>query len=689
MRNTLLIELLTEELPPKRLKQLSESFSRAILKGLNESQLIEENSDHTAYATPRRLAIAIKGVLDQQPTQRIEKKGPAVKQALLADGNPSPALLGFMRSSSISLDQLVIIKDNKGQEVYGFSFEEAGKNLEDLLPDILQKTFSQLPVAKIMRWGDSNFSFVRPVHGLMVLHGETTIPITILGLKATNQTRGHRFLGSQAVTVTHADQYEQQLRDEGHVIAQFETRKQMIQAGLTQQAQGLNIVGDDSLLNEVTSLVEWPEVFSGVFDEQFLTVPSECLVLSMQQHQKYFPLKNNHNQLQAKFLLVSNLQPADPNFIVNGNERVLRARLSDAQFFYQTDLKTPLINRLGGLKQVVYIKSLGSMFDRVHRIKTLVSLIAKHVPIDEQACIQAAELCKADLTSDMVGEFPELQGIMGKYYALNDGYSSLVAEAVEDHYHPRFANDTLPRSTEGLTLALAEKIESLVGLFACGQIPTGDKDPYGLRRASLGIIRIVIEGHLNINLEELINQTATVFTQVSINEEVKEKIIQFIIERLKGYLKEQGYRFDEIESILPFARERLDLLPKRLSAVKAFKQLADSQVLSAANKRITNILKKNNDVLTSLQFDRLTDETELTLIRCLTEVSEQVNLAMQEDNFHGALKALIPLVEPINHFFDHVMIMSEDQAVRVQRLTLLKHIHQLMQKVADIGLLDA
>ncbi|KXW55493.1 glycine--tRNA ligase subunit beta [Ferrovum sp. PN-J185] len=690
MSDNLLIELLTEELPPKRLKQLSDTFAQCIYSGLLEAQLITEQSRFISYGTPRRLAVTVDQVRPQQPQQRIEKKGPNVKQAHLADGSPSPALQGFMRSSSITQDQLVIMKDNKGQDIYGYTFEQSGKTLEELLPDLLHKAFSQLPVAKIMRWGDSSFSFVRPVHGLVVLHGKKIIDINLLGIQSGNITLGHRFLSSQPITLSGSDHYAEQLKEEGCVIARFDDRKKLIHDSLKQHANGLEVVGDDNLLNEVTSLVEWPQVLKGQFDKDFLNVPSECLILSMQQHQKYFPLKDNQGQLQPQFLLVSNLNTSDPHFIIDGNERVLRARLSDAQFFYQTDLKTPLIKRLETLKQVIYVKSLGSVYERVYRIKDLARIIAKKINADILTCEQAAELSKADLTSEMVGEFPELQGIMGKYYALNDGYSELIAEVIEDHYHPRFANDTLPRSQEGIIVAIAEKLESLVGLFACGQIPTGDKDPYGLRRASLGVIRLCIEGSIPIALNELIEDCASTFTSHQINSEIKTKLAQFIIERLKGYLKDQYFSFEEIESILPFAESRLDLLPKRLLAIREFSQLSESKKLAAANKRIKNILKKNdvnNDH--NGDFDQLTESAETNLINCLKTVSTHVELAMSRNDFNMALTQLIPLAEPINHFFDEIMIISEDLTIRSQRISLLLAIYQLMQQVADIGSLDA
>ncbi|OZB31880.1 MAG: glycine--tRNA ligase subunit beta [Ferrovum sp. 34-44-207] len=594
-----------------------------------------------------------------------------------------------MRSSAITIDQLVVLKDNKGQEVYGFSYTEEGKTLAELLSGIVEKACAQLPVAKMMRWGNSPFHFVRPVHGLVVMYGQSVMPLTWFGLNATNQTRGHRFLCSHPITITHADQYAQQLKDEGWVIAHFEERKKIIAEGLHQLADGLNMVGDDHLINEVTSLVEWPQVLSGHFDEDFLTVPSECLILSMQQHQKYFPLEDNQKRLQPQFLMVSNLHTADPSLIVDGNERVLKARLSDAQFFYQTDLKTPLINRLDHLKQVVYVKSLGSVFERVTRLKELTAFIATSILANALSATTAAELCKADLISDMVGEFPELQGVMGKYYALNDGYSQEIAEAIEDHYRPRFANDGLPRTKEGFALALADKLESLVGLFACGQIPTGDKDPYGLRRASLGVIRLGIEGQLPLSLDQLIHHSAMTFTQVSVSGDTKEKLTQFIIERLKGYLKEQGFTFAEIESVLPFASGRLDLILKRLHAIRAFSELPQSQELAAANKRIKNILKKNHHEISDSAVDHLNDPVEQQLISCLQTVKEKMTLAMEQEDFNLALQHLIPLTEPIHLFFNEVMIMAEDPIIRGQRLSLLNTIYQLMQQVADIGMLDA
>ena len=497
--NDLIIELLTEELPPKALKNLSQHFASSVCQGLFDARLIDTADNYTAFATPRRLAVLLPNVKGVQPDMTVVKKGPSVANGM-KDGVPTKALEGFARSCGADLAALKVVNDGK-QDVYAFEYTQHGKTLAELLGDILNQAIKKLPIPKVMRWGSSTHTFVRPVHKLLVLHGNQTLPVSVLGLQSGNSTLGHRFLSSGEIVIHNANEYEKTLLEQGKVVASFDERKNNIQAALNQLANQFSatVAADNSLLEEVTALVEYPVVLQGEFEQHFLGVPQECLILTMQQNQKYFPLLDTNGKLTHRFLMVSNMQAANPEHIIKGNERVLRARLSDAQFFFEQDKKRTLESRLPKLKNVVYHNQLGSQAERITRLVEISAYIAQKINADAAQTQRAAELCKADLVTEMVGEFPELQGVMGHYYALNDGLDNTIALAIEEHYLPRFAGDRLPESLVGVSVALADKLETLVGIWGIGLKPTGDKDPYGLRRNALGILRMAMQHNLTVS----------------------------------------------------------------------------------------------------------------------------------------------------------------------------------------------
>ena len=545
--DALLIELLTEELPPKALKNLSQHFAATISQGLFDARLIDNAENHTAFATPRRLAVLVPNVKGVQPDIQVVKKGPSVANAL-QNGEPTKALQGFMRSCGAELSALKVVNDGK-QDVYAFEYTQHGKSLAELLGEILQTAVKKLPIPKVMRWGSSTHTFVRPVHNLLVLHGNQTLPVSVLGLDSGNTTLGHRFLSSGEIIINHADEYEKTLLEQGSVIASFNQRKQNIQAALNQLADKHNasVAADDSLLEEVTALVEYPIVLQGEFEQHFLGVPQECLILTMQQNQKYFPLLDANGKLTHRFLMVSNMKAANPEHIIKGNERVLRARLSDAQFFFEQDKKRTLESRLPKLTHVVYHNQLGSQAERIVRLIDISVYVAGQIGADVAQTLRAAELCKADLVSEMVGEFPELQGIMGHYYALNDGLDNTVALAIEEHYLPRFAGDRLPESLVGTAVALSDKLETLVGIWGIGLKPTGDKDPYGLRRNALGVLRMAMKHNLTVS--DLVQIAFDTFEKGKLADTTVAEILEFMDARLSIMLQ-NDYAHDEVAAVL-------------------------------------------------------------------------------------------------------------------------------------------
>ncbi len=715
MKQTLLIELLTEELPPKALERLSSTFAAEVFATLQEQVFADGNSQCTTYATPRRLAFTISGVTALQADRVIERKGPAVSAGLDAEGKPSKALEGFMRSANATFEQLQRVGDGKA-EYFVAQIAQKGKALDECLAEIIIHALKKLPIPKLMRWGDSDHQFVRPVHALTALHGNRIVPIEVLGLHSGNVTRGHRFLSTEAITITHADDYETLLENEGHVVPSYAKRREMIALKLDHHAESLkatwvghsnidlkkllSLSNEDrsvlsTLLDEVTALVEWPEVYIGEFEQEYLEVPQECLILTMQQNQKYFPLLDQSGKLLNKFLIVSNMQISDPHHIIEGNQRVVRPRLADARFFYNQDRKQTLESRVEKLGQVVYHNKLGSQLQRVSRIVTLAGGIAHLLGADKAAAELAARLCKADLLTDMVGEFPELQGVMGRYYALHDGEQADVAAAIEAHYHPRFAGDSLPQGKLACAVALADKLETLLGIYGIGQIPTGDKDPFGLRRQALGVLRILIEAPLDIPLPLLLKISAENFPAGMLAASVAKDIEGFMLDRLRGYLRDRDFEPSHIEAVLHTVGGRLHEVLPRLQGVKAFAALAVAKDLAAANKRVQNIIRKNleelGNAMANAKVDTklMTDDAERSLHQAIQDITPFAQGYFDRGDYGQNLKALVTLKPFIDDFFDQVMVMAEDKAIRMNRAALLQQLGGLMNQVADISKLAA
>ena len=685
MTQTLLIELLTEELPPKALNNLGNHFAASIAEGLDKAQLIDGATEFTAYASPRRLAVQIPNVKAVQADQQVVKKGPAVANGM-KDGVPTKALEGFARGAGAKIEELKVIHDGK-QDVFAYEYTQSGKPLSELLEDIINAAIKKLPIPKVMRWGSSTFTFVRPVHGLIVLHGADVVNVSVLGLQSGKTTLGHRFLSQGEITLTNAESYAQQLKSEGKVVASFAERKETIATSLQIQAGRLNatVAADEALLDEVTALVEWPVVLEAGFEEHFLAVPQECLILTMQQNQKYFPLLDSNGKLMNRFLLVSNLQTDDPSHITSGNERVLRARLSDAEFFYHQDQKATLESRLPKLANVVYHNKIGSQAERIERLQSIAAHIAKALGADAAAAERAARLAKADLVTEMVGEFPELQGTMGKYYARLDGESEEIANAIEQHYQPRFAGDALPSGKVATAVALADKLETLVGIWGIGLIPTGDKDPYALRRSALGVLRMLMQYDLDVN--ELIQTAFDHFPQGLLNTQTPSEVAEFMQARL-AVLLQNDYPQDIVAAVLAKQPSRLNDLTAKLQAVAEFKALPEAAALAAANKRDQNLLKKADSQLGEINKALLTQNEEQALFQAAQALQPKIAAAVTERNFSAALSELASVKPQVDAFFDSVMVMAEDPAVKQNRLNLLNQLAQLMNAVADIALLQ-
>jgi glycyl-tRNA synthetase beta chain len=689
MRHTLLVELLTEELPPKALLSLGATFAREVHKGLAEAAFVAADAPPPAdvLATPRRLAVLVREVLAVQPEREIERKGPYVAQGLDAHGKPAPALLGFARSCGVEVAALGRSADAKG-EFFLFRSVRRGEPIEQHLAGIVGQALKKLPTPKVMRWGDGDAQFVRPAHGLIMLLGNRVVPGEVLGLTSGDRTSGHRFMGEAQVRIPSADAYPVVLETRGKVIASFAQRRAAIAAAVqaTAQRQGGAIVEDPALLDEVTALVEFPAVYAGSFDPAFLAVPPECLVLSMKQHQKYFPLHEAvTGKLLARFLIVSNLVTDDPRHIVAGNERVLRARLADAKFFYDQDRKTPLAARVERLGAVVYHNKLGTQLERVQRIRKLASAIADKLHADAAKTERAAWLCKADLTTDMVGEFPELQGIMGQYYARHDGEDETVARAIEAHYHPRFAADTLPEDNVGCAVALADKLDTLAGIYGIGLVPTGDKDPFGLRRQALGVLRILSERALPLDLKELLQLARLGFAPDMLADSLTVDLHGFMLERLRNYLRERDYAIDEIEAVVGQNPTRIDLVVPRLKAVQAFRALPEAEALASANKRIRNILKKTTVSQTQTDPALLTEGAERNLHSATARLMPAVRSLVDNEDYTEALRVLAGVRKEVDTFFDEVMVMTDEPLVRNNRLALLAQLEALMNQVADLS----
>nr|WP_199065343.1 glycine--tRNA ligase subunit beta [Chromobacterium sp. ASV5] len=684
MNATLLIELLTEELPPKALAKLAASFSQTISDELKKMQFAAADAKTVAYASPRRLAVQLPGVLAVQPDQHITRQGPAVA-AGMKDGQPTPALAGFARSCGVEVSDLSIVNNGK-QDVYAYASSKKGEALSAVLADVVALALKKLPAPKLMRWGDLDVQFVRPVHGLIMLHGDQVVPGEVLGLQSGRSTRGHRFLSQGDVVIAEADAYARALHDEGKVVASFEARRELIGHKLAEAAArlGATIAAPDALFDEVTGLVEWPVVLEAGFEAEFLQVPQECLILTMQQNQKYFPLLDAQGKLMNRFLLVSNLETADPSFIIGGNERVLRARLSDAKFFFEQDQKARLDSRLPRLANVVYHNKIGSQLERVERLQSIAGAIARELGADTALASRAAYLAKADLVTGMVGEFPELQGVMGMYYAQHDGEHPEVAAAIEGHYHPRFAGDSLPQGKIATAVALADKLETIVGIWGIGLIPTGDKDPFALRRAALGVVRMALEADLDLN--KLLAIVAAAFPEGKLSARTADEVYGFMMDRLKNFLAGE-YKGDEIEAVLAQAPSSLSEVRAALAAVAAFKALPEAAALAAANKRVKNILKKAEGDIGAVDPARFAEDAERALFSAVEALAPAVAAQFAARDFAGALAQLASLKAPVDAFFDGVMVMADDAAVRANRIALLARLAELFNRVADISLL--
>ncbi|WP_448215096.1 glycine--tRNA ligase subunit beta [Endozoicomonas sp. 2B-B] len=699
-----LVELGTEELPPKALKSLSNAFTRGIVDRLKSAQLSFDS--YEAFAAPRRLALLIKGLETAQPDQQLERRGPAIKAAFNAEGKATKAAEGFARSNGVSVDQLERLETDKGAWLV-YRGVQQGSDTTQLLPDMVSQSLNELPIPKRMRWGAQRTEFVRPVHWLVMLMGGEVVNCEILGLKSGNQTRGHRFHGNQPLTINQPADYQNLLKEQGKVMALFEERRSLIKTQVTELAAGLGgeAVIDEDLLDEVTALNEWPVALSGRFDEEFLEVPAEALISSMKEHQKYFHVlskePSREGTLLPRFITIANIESLKPEHVVSGNERVIRPRLADAKFFFDTDKKNTLEARRETLKPIVFQAQLGSLFDKSDRIAKLAGFIAKQEGGQEQLAVRAGELCKSDLTSEMVLEFPELQGIMGQYYGANDGEPQEVCLALNEQYMPRFAGDELPSSLTGCAVAIADKIDTITGIFGINQPPSGNKDPFALRRATLGVLRIIVEKKLDLDLRDLINQSVKGYQSQGVelpaasgkalanNEELAETVLDFMLERFRSWYQDEQIPVEVFLSVKALKPSRPFDFDQRVKAVHRFSQMVEAETLSAANKRVSNILAKAGDLVIPDSVDPalMTEAAEKALATALADSKEKAAPILEQRQYTVAMESLAPLKDSVDRFFDEVLVNAEDQQVRLNRYALLKQLRSLFLHVADISLL--
>lgn len=661
----LLIEIGTEELPPKALPNLSKAFAEGIAKDLQKQEIAYESI--SAFATPRRLAVIIKAVASIQANRETERRGPSLKAAFDAEGQASKAALGFARSCGVNVSELEKLETKKGAWLI-YKQTQQGQATASLIPAIIENSLAALPIPKRMRWADLPYEFVRPVHWLVILFGSDVIETEIFGIASGRETRGHRFHHPEAIVLNSTNDYVSSLENQGFVIPSFTKRRDIIACELEGKA-----VIDDDLLNEVTALVEYPVAITGSFDEKFLQVPAEALIAAMKGHQKYFHMVDSEGKLLPRFITISNIQSQQPDVIRAGNERVIRPRLSDATFFWQQDCNHSLDSHIEALKTVIFQKQLGSLYDKSERVAQLTATIAKQIGADELQAVRAAMLSKCDLMTEMVAEFPELQGIMGQYYARNDKETEAVAVAIGEQYLPRFAGDALPKTSLGQALSISDKLDTLVGIFGIGKAPTGDKDPFGLRRATIGILRIIIESKLEIDLQALLKPS-------------QSKVFDFMLERLRGYYQEQGFELETIEAVLTCRPTSPLDIDKRIRGIAAFRKLPEAESLASANKRIHNILKKAKET-----YPNEPDQTYFTHIEerqlydKLETVTQKIAPLIKAGDYETALKHLASLRETTDKFFDNVMVMDKDQTVRINRLAFLQQIRNLFLQIADIS----
>lgn len=688
MTKNFLAEIGTEELPPKALKKLAVAFADNFTAELNNAGLTFDKVEW--FAAPRRLAVKVLGLITEQPSKTIEKRGPAVSVAFDADGKPTKAAEGWARGCGITVDQAQRLTTDKGEWLY-YQMVEPGKETKALLLDLVSNALAKLPIPKPMRWGDKNEQFIRPVHTVTLLFGDELIDGEILGVKSGRTIRGHRFLGQQEFTIDNADQYPQLLEEKGSVIADFEQRKAIIRQDAEKAAAKVGGVADieEDLLDEVTSLVEFPVVMTAKFEERFLAVPAEALVYTMKGDQKYFPIYDQNGKLLPNFIFVSNINPQDQSSVIEGNEKVVRPRLSDAEFFFKTDLKQRLEDNLPRLKTVLFQQQLGTLFDKTERIEKLSGEIAAQIGADVAKAERAGLLSKCDLMTNMVFEFTDTQGVMGMHYARHDGEDEEVAVALNEQYMPRFAGDELPRSLVACSVALADKFDTLVGIFGIGQHPKGDKDPFALRRAALGVLRIIVEKNLPLDLVDLAQRAAALYGDKLSNANVVEDVVDFILGRFRAWYQEEGIAVDVIQAVLACRPTKPADFDARVKAVNHFRTLDAAQALAAANKRVQNILSKVDGALPeNIDLSLCREPQEINLAERVLELQRELQPLFEKGDYQTALSRLADLRESVDSFFDNVMVNAEDEKLRQNRLALLKNLRDLFFKVADISLLQ-
>jgi glycyl-tRNA synthetase beta chain len=693
MRTTqdLLFEIGTEELPPKSLRRLRDSLHTNLTTLLQENHL--SHAATCAYATPRRLAVLVRDLAVAQPDREVVRRGPALSAAFDAAGNPTKPAQGFASSCGVSVADLDRLETDKGAWLVWRSVE-SGKPAAEILPELVEKALKALPVARRMRWGNSSVEFVRPVHWVLLLLGDEPVAADILGIPCDRYTRGHRFHHHDKIAIHSASDYSDTLATGGQVIADMDQRResirtQVIAAG---EALGGRALIDSDLLDEVTALVEWPVAITGSFDQRFLEVPAEALVSSMQDHQKFFPVLQPGGELMPNFITIANIVSKDPEQVRAGNERVIRARLEDAAFFWEQDRRQPLANRIPHLEAMTFQQQLGSLGDKQKRVAAIATSMATTLGIDPQHVQRAAALSKCDLLTSMVFEFPELQGVMGRYYALHDGEDLEVASALDEQYQPRFSGDTLPSTVTGQVLAIAERLDTLTGIFAIGQTPTGDKDPFGLRRAALGLLRILVEKRIDLDLHALIETASANFPNTLQAGKAAPALLTFILERLRAYYLEAGFAVQNFDAVMARQPTRPLDFDQRMHAVQAFRELPEADSLTAANKRIRNILRKAQEAGISFPVScdatLLQEQAEQDLARALADLEARVQPLFEQREYSRALQQLAELQSPVDTFFDKVMVMSDDSELRNNRLALLNAVSELFLQVADISLLQ-
>ncbi|WP_318825967.1 glycine--tRNA ligase subunit beta [Providencia sp. PROV252] len=687
-QQTFLVEIGTEELPPKALRSLAESFAVNFTAELDGADIA--HGAVTWFAAPRRLALKIADLAASQPDREVEKRGPAIAQAFGADGQPTKAAEGWARGCGITVDQAERLTTDKGEWLL-YRAQMKGQAVSELLVDMVSRSLAKLPIPKLMRWADKDTQFVRPVHTVTLLLGSDVIDGEILGIKSARTIRGHRFMGEPEFTIDNAEQYPAILRERGKVMADYEERKAVIKADAEKAAQALGGKADltENLLEEVASLVEWPVVLTAKFEEKFLEVPSEALVYTMKGDQKYFPVYDNAGNLMPNFIFVANIESSDPQQIISGNEKVVRPRLADAEFFFKTDRKQRLEDNLPRLETVLFQKQLGTLRDKTDRLEALAGWIAGKIGADVNHATRAGLLAKCDLMTNMVFEFTDTQGVMGMHYARHDGESEDVALAIKEQYQPRFAGDELPSTDVSAALALAEKMDTLAGIFGIGQHPKGDKDPFALRRAALGVLRIIVEKGYQLDLVEMTEEAARLYGDKLTNKDVVNDVVEFMLGRFRSWYQELGYSIDTIQAVLARRPTQPADFDARVKAVTHFRTLEEAQALAAANKRVSNILSKSDEKLSdTVLASVLKTPEEVKLATHVVVLQDKLAPMFAERNYQDALAELASLRDVVDEFFENVMVMDEDQAVRVNRLTLLSQLRELFLKVADISLLQ-